>query len=46
MMLAKNAGCRGIGVTWGYHDDAELLESGAEKLINRFDELPEIVSAT
>lgn len=45
MMLAKNAGCRGIGVTWGYHDDAELLESGAEKLINRFEELPEIVSA-
>ncbi|MDF2367875.1 HAD-IA family hydrolase [Sneathiella sp.] len=45
MMLAKNAGCRGIGVTWGYHDDAELRESGAEKLIDRFDELPKIVGA-
>ena len=45
MMLAKNAGCRGIGVTWGYHDEAELRESGAEKLIDRFGELPKIVGA-
>jgi phosphoglycolate phosphatase len=45
MMLAKNAGCRAIGVTWGYHDDEELRESGAERLISRFDELPEIVGA-
>jgi phosphoglycolate phosphatase len=43
MMLAKNAGCRGVGVTWGYHDEAELLESGAETLINRFEELLEII---
>ena len=43
MMLAKNAGCRGIGVNWGYHDEAELLESGAERLIGRFEELLEIV---
>ncbi|MEX0582382.1 MAG: HAD-IA family hydrolase, partial [Sneathiella sp.] len=28
MMLAKNAACRGIGVTCGYHDADELLESG------------------
>ncbi len=45
MLLSKNAGCRGIGVTWGYHDEAELLESGAERLIGRFDELLEIVDA-
>ena len=45
MTLAKNAGCRAIGVTWGYHDDAELRESGAERLIDRFDELPGIVGA-
>lgn len=45
MMLAKNAGCRGIGVTWGYHDEAELLESGAQNLINRFEELLEIIEA-
>jgi phosphoglycolate phosphatase-like HAD superfamily hydrolase len=30
-------------VTWGYHDEAELLESGAETLINRFEELLEII---
>ncbi|MZR31166.1 HAD-IA family hydrolase [Sneathiella litorea] len=45
MMLAKNAGCRGIGVTWGYHDDSDLLESGAEKLINRFEDLVGIIEA-
>ncbi|WP_340150272.1 HAD-IA family hydrolase [uncultured Sneathiella sp.] len=43
MMLAKNAGCRGIGVTWGYHDADELLESGAERLIDRPEELLDII---
>jgi len=45
MMLAKNAGCRGIGVNWGYHDAAELMDSGAERLIDQFDELIDIVMA-
>ena len=43
MMLARNAGCRGIGVRWGYHQEAELLDSGAERLITHFDELVDIV---
>ena len=45
MMLAKNAGCRAIGVSWGYHDEAELRESGAERIIDYFEELIGIVEA-
>src|SRR5690606_32743970 len=33
MLLARNAGCRAIGVSWGYHDVPELSESGAEAII-------------
>ena len=43
IMLAKNAGCRGIGVTWGYHDADELTESGAERLIDRVEDLLDII---
>ena len=28
--MARAAGCRAIGVAWGYHDPAELLAAGAE----------------
>lgn len=29
MHMAKTAGCRAIGVGWGYHTSAELIEAGA-----------------
>ena len=29
MHMAQNAGCRAIGVGWGYHASAELIEAGA-----------------
>jgi phosphoglycolate phosphatase len=29
MGMAVNAGVRGIGAGWGYHDEAELLAAGA-----------------
>ena len=29
MAMAVNAGATGIGVAWGYHDAAELLDAGA-----------------
>lgn len=29
MLMARNAGVRGIGVAWGYHAPAELIASGA-----------------
>jgi len=30
MMMAKAAGCRAIGVAWGYHNRDELIEGGAD----------------
>lgn len=39
MMLARNADCRAIGVSWGYHADEELIKSGAERVIHHFDDL-------
>ncbi|MBL4907353.1 MAG: HAD-IA family hydrolase [Sneathiella sp.] len=43
MMLAKNAGCHAIGVSWGYHDEEMLRESGADHLIHNYSELFGIV---
>jgi phosphoglycolate phosphatase len=37
--LAVNAGCRSIGVTWGYHAADDLHRMGAGTLINAYDEL-------
>jgi len=39
MAMAKNFGCHAIGVTWGYHANSILLESGADVLVNDFSEL-------
>jgi len=33
------AGCKTIGVTWGYHEPRELIASGATTMIDRFDQL-------
>lgn len=30
MAMAVNAGVRAVGVDWGYHDEQELLDAGAE----------------
>ncbi|MEH6547048.1 MAG: HAD-IA family hydrolase [Sneathiella sp.] len=43
MMLARNAGCIAVGVSWGYHDGRELQDSGADYLIDDFEELINIV---
>jgi len=37
--LAVNAGCRAVGVTWGYHEPADLLRAGAGAMIDSYDEL-------
>lgn len=37
--MGRNAGARSIGVDWGYHDAAELIEAGAERVVVSFDEL-------
>lgn len=36
MAMARAAGVRRIGVSWGYHPVAALRESGAETIIDRF----------
>jgi phosphoglycolate phosphatase len=33
------AGCRTIGVTWGYHEPRELIAAGANTMIDRYDQL-------
>lgn len=33
------AGCKTIGVTWGYHEPRELIAAGANTMIDRFDQL-------
>jgi phosphoglycolate phosphatase len=30
MIMAVNAGVRPVGVDWGYHDERELIDAGAE----------------
>jgi phosphoglycolate phosphatase len=37
--MARNAQVRSIGVSWGYHDPAELHASGAAGVIDEFGEL-------
>lgn len=33
------AGCKTIGVTWGYHEPRELIAAGANTMIDRYDQL-------
>lgn len=39
MEMARRAGARAIGVTWGYHPPAELERAGAVALVSRADEI-------
>jgi phosphoglycolate phosphatase len=39
MELARSAGCRAIGVSWGYHETSDLLAAGAGALIDDYSEL-------
>ena len=45
MAMAKNFGCHAIGVTWGYHSNSVLVESGADVLANTFEELEVAIAA-
>ena len=44
--MALNAGVRGVGVGWGYHEPARLLAAGAERVVNSSEELLAAVAAT
>ena len=39
MELARSAGCRSVGVSWGYHATTDLLAAGAGALIDNYSEL-------
>ncbi|MGD9665463.1 MAG: HAD-IA family hydrolase [Novosphingobium sp.] len=41
--MARHAGVRAIGVSWGYHEVEELLEAGADIVAESPDELEEIL---
>lgn len=39
ILMGKAAGCRTIGVSWGYHPVAEMRDSGADLIAETMDEL-------
>ena len=39
MGMARAAGVRAIGVAWGYHDRARLIDGGAQHIIDDFDQI-------
>jgi len=41
--MAQAAGCRAIGVAWGYHDPEELLAAGAAAVARTPEELEELL---
>lgn len=45
MEMALSARVAGIGVAWGYHEDAELQAAGAAAIAKSFGELPGLVEA-
>jgi len=45
MEMARNAGALAIGVSWGYHGSEELIEAGAEVVVDHSDDLLHQVAA-
>lgn len=45
MEMARGAGTRAIGVSWGYHPSDALFDAGAETIAHRFEMLPGLVDA-
>jgi len=45
MEMARAAGIRAVGVTWGYHPPERLTAAGAERLVERFDTLDPALAA-
>ncbi len=43
MLMAANAGTRGLGVEWGYHPPGELRRAGAREIASRFNDVPPLV---
>jgi phosphoglycolate phosphatase len=45
MQMARAAGVRAIGVSWGYHTVTELRTAGAEIIVDRFEDLIDVIGA-
>lgn len=45
IIMARNAGARAIGVSWGYHPTNELLAAGAHSVARHPSELPALIEA-
>lgn len=45
MMMARNAGARAIGVTWGYHPADELVAAGAHAIVRHPGEIMDVMGA-
>jgi phosphoglycolate phosphatase len=43
--MARNADVGAIGVSWGYHDGHQLKQAGAHCLIDRFEEINDLIAA-
>ena len=43
ILMGKAAGCRTIGVSWGYHPVTELRQAGADTIAETMDELAQIL---
>ena len=46
ILMGKAAGCRTIGVSWGYHPVEELREAGADVIVDTMDELARSLEET
>jgi phosphoglycolate phosphatase len=44
MAMAVAARAVPLGVGWGYHERQELIEAGAQRVLNHFDELDDAVT--
>ncbi|MBI0476854.1 HAD family hydrolase [Sphingomonas sp. MA1305] len=44
MVMAKAAGARAIGVAWGYHDQSDLVNGGADVVADRVAALPALLT--
>jgi len=43
MLMARNAGVRAVGVSWGYHQPEELFATGALTVLNTYADLPPLL---
>lgn len=46
MAMGRAAGCRTIGVSWGYHPVDRVRAGGAERIVDSFEELEAILQTT